>query len=203
MRLRPRVCRLNTCRISPRCADAGCVPDAILEHSDNMKRLLMLTSVAAMIGMAAPAYADPSGNDSDFLKHLSNAGLTYQDPDKAITVAKSVCDLVDKGTSGKDIVDNLQQNNPGFTGDGASKFTAIAASDYCPKYVAGQGQPANGQPANQGQPPSGQPANEGQPASGQPANQGQPPSGQPANEGQPPSETQPANEGQPPKPPGA
>jgi Protein of unknown function (DUF732) len=124
---------------------------------ENMKRLLMLTGVAAMIGMAAPAYADPSGNDAEFLKHLSNAGLSYQDPDKAISVAKSVCDLVDKGTPGTDIVTNLQKLNPGFTGDGASKFTAIAASDYCPKYVAGTSQPPKSpenQPPSDSQPPS-------------------------------------------------
>jgi Protein of unknown function (DUF732) len=168
MWLRVRVCRLNTCRISPQCLDAGCVPDAILEHSYTMKRLLMLTSVAAMIGMAAPAYADPSGNDAEFLKQLKNAGLTYQDPDQAITVAKSVCDLADKGTSGTDIVDNLKKQNPAFTGDGASKFTAIAASDYCPKYMASESQPPKapeGQPANESQPPNGQPPNEGQPPS--------------------------------------
>jgi hypothetical protein len=184
---------------------------------DNMKRLLMLTSAAAMIGMAAPAYADPSGNsgnDADFLKHLSNAGLTYQDPAQAISVAKSVCDLADKGTSGTDIVANLQKLNPGFVGDGAAKFTGIAAGDYCPKYAAGQGQSSQGQPAPQGQPPQGQPAPQGQPPEGQPASQGQPPEGQPASQGQPPNEGQPpnaspssnegqpANEGQPPKPPG-
>ena len=143
-----------------------------------MKRLLMLTSVAAMIGMAAPAYADPSGNDADFLKHLSNAGLSYGDPDKAISVAKDVCDLADKGTSGTDIVDNLKKLNPGFTGDGAAKFTAIAASDYCPKYAVSGNQAPNGQPANESQPPKA-------------------PENQPSNESQPPSESQP------PKPPGA
>ena len=144
----------------------------------NMKRLLMLTSVAAMIGMAAPAYADPSGNDADFLKHLSSAGLTYQDPDKAISVAKSVCDLADKGTSGKDIVDDLKKENPNFTGDGAAKFTAIAASDYCPKYaVSGSQAP---------KPSEAQPPSENQPAGNQPAGENQPP-----------------GEGQPPKPPGA
>lgn len=126
-----------------------------------MKRLLMLTSAAALIGMAAPAYADPSGADADFLKHLSNAGLSYSDPDKAISVAKNVCDLADKGTSGTDIVDNLKKLNPGFTGDGATKFTAIAASDYCPKYAkpAGEGQPPK--PADENQPPK--PADENQP----------------------------------------
>jgi hypothetical protein len=100
-----------------------------------MKRLLLLTSAAAMIGMAAPAYADPSGPDADFLKHLTNAGLSYGDPAQAISVAKNVCDMADKGTPGTDIVTNLQKTNPGFQGDGAAKFTAIAAADYCPKYM--------------------------------------------------------------------
>jgi hypothetical protein len=144
-----------------------------LEHSESMKRLLLLTSVAAMIGMAAPVYADPSGNDADFLKHLSSAGLSYKDPDKAITVAKSVCDLADKGTSGTDIVTDLQKENPDFTGDGAAKFTAIAASDYCPKYAVSASQSPKS------------------------------PESQPPSEGQPPSESQPPSEGQPPKPPGA
>jgi hypothetical protein len=163
----------------------------------HMKRLLMLTSVAAMIGMAAPAYADPSGNsgnDADFLKHLSSAGLTFGDPAQAISAAKNVCDLSDKGTSGTDIVDNLQKQNPGFTGDGAAKFTGIAANDYCPKYAKSKAQSPQGQPANQSQP-----ASEGQPPQGQ-APEGQPPQGQ-APEGQP-AQGQ-APEGQPPKPPGA
>jgi hypothetical protein len=121
-----------------------------------MKRLLMLTSVAAMIGLAAPAYADPSGNDAEFLKHLKNAGLSYQDPDKAISVAKDVCDLADKGTPGTDIVDNLKKQNPDFTGDGAAKFTAIAASDYCPKYATSASQAPKSpesQPSSESQTP--------------------------------------------------
>jgi hypothetical protein len=106
-----------------------------------MKRLLMLTSVAAMIGTAAPAYADPSGDDAEFLKQLSDAGLTYTDPATAISVAKDVCELVDKGTPDTEIVNNLQLRNPGFTGHGAAEFTAIAASEYCPKYLTGEGRP--------------------------------------------------------------
>ena len=54
-----------------------------------MKRLLMLMSVATMMATAAPAYADPaSDNDADFLKQLTAAGVTYQDPAAAIAVAK-------------------------------------------------------------------------------------------------------------------
>ena len=116
--------------------------DPTLEHSGTMKRLLMLTSAAAMIAVAAPAYADPQSDpDADFLSQLRAAGLTYQDPAAAIAVAKDVCALVDKGTPDTEIVKNLQLRNPGFTGDGAAKFTTLAAGEYCPKYLTGQGRP--------------------------------------------------------------
>ncbi|MGB6206686.1 DUF732 domain-containing protein [Mycobacterium sp.] len=104
-----------------------------------MRRLLILTSVAAMVGAAAPAYADPK--DDDFLSQLRAAGLTYQDPAAAIAVAKDVCALVDKGTPDTEIVNNLQLRNPGFTGHGAAEFTTIAAGEYCPKYLTGEGRP--------------------------------------------------------------
>ncbi len=107
-----------------------------------MKRLLMLIGVAIMTAMAPPAYADPpSDNDAAFLKELTDAGLTYRDPNAAIAVAKDVCDLVDKGTPDTDIYKNLQQQNPQFTGTGAAKFTALAAASYCPKYLTGDSQP--------------------------------------------------------------
>ncbi|MFZ3345602.1 MAG: DUF732 domain-containing protein [Mycobacterium sp.] len=107
-----------------------------------MKRLLMLLGVAFMTAVAAPAYADPpSDNDAKFLQELSDAGLTYQDPAVAITVAKDVCDLVDKGTPDTDIVKNLQLRNPSFSGTGAAKFTMYAAASYCPKYLTGDGRP--------------------------------------------------------------
>ena len=107
-----------------------------------MRRVLILTGVAAMIGMAAPAYADPQSDaDADFLSQLREAGLTYKDPAAAIAVAKDVCALVDKGTPDTEIVNNLQLRNPGFTGDGAAKFTMLAAGEYCPKYLTGEGRP--------------------------------------------------------------
>jgi hypothetical protein len=106
------------------------------------KRLLMLTSVAAMIAMAAPAYADdpPSGADADFISQLKAAGLTDQDPKKAIDAAKDMCSLLDNGTPDTEIQSNLISRNPGLTPNGASQFMTLAKGKYCSKY-AGQGQP--------------------------------------------------------------
>lgn len=110
----------------------------------------MLLSVAGTVALAAPAYADPTPTpspspapdpaaDAAFLSELKDAGLTYQDPGAAISAAKTVCELVDTGHSDQEIVNNLQLHNPGFSGTGAAKFTALAAGSYCPKYLTGEG----------------------------------------------------------------
>jgi Protein of unknown function (DUF732) len=118
-----------------------------------MKRLLMLTSAAAMIGMAAPAYADnpPSGADADFISQLNAAGLTNQDPKKAIDAAKDMCSLLDNGTPRADIQNNLVSRNPGLTPNGAAQFMTLAEGKYCSKY-AGQGQAPK--PSNAAKPSS-------------------------------------------------
>jgi hypothetical protein len=121
----------------------GCAAVATLEDSGVMKRLLMLLSVPTMVAVSAPAYADPaSNNDADFLHQLTAAGLSYQDPAQAVAVAKDVCQLVDKGTPDTDIEKNLQLRNPSFSGNGAAKFIMLAAGEYCPKYLTGEGRPA-------------------------------------------------------------
>jgi len=96
-----------------------------------MKPLLALLSLAAIIGTAAPAYADAS--DDQFLAALTASGVTYQDPGKVIAAAKWVCQ-------------SLNQEN-------AAKFTALAASAYCPNKLpppAATPAPAAATPANNG-----------------------------------------------------
>ena len=105
-----------------------------------MRLVLLLASVAAVIGTAAPAYADPDSKDQAFLNALSQAGLTYMNPDRAIAAGKTVCDLANGGMTGEEIVKNLQDRNPGFQGQGAAKFTAIAASAYCPEQLTPEGE---------------------------------------------------------------
>ena len=104
----------------------------------------MLVSVATMTIMAAPAYADPApapNDDADFLKQMTDAGLSYHDPTEAVTVAKSVCDLADKGTSQADIEKDLRSENPSFSGSGVRKFVMLAAGEYCPKYLPSEYKP--------------------------------------------------------------
>jgi hypothetical protein len=128
--------------MNPNVRTRGCARTATLEDSSTMKRLLMLVGVATMTIVAAPAYADPPtppNNDADFVQQLHAAGLTYQDPAKAVAVAKNVCDLADKGTAQTDIEKNLQSQNPSFSGNGVRKFVLLAAGEYCPKYSPSEG----------------------------------------------------------------
>jgi len=130
----------------------GCALTATLEDLRTMKNLMMLVGVATMTIVAAPAYADPPippNNDSDFVQQLHAAGLTYEDPAKAVTVAKDVCDLADKGTAQAEIEKNLQSQNPSFNGKGVRKFVMLAAAEYCPKYLPAEylPKPDEGSPA--------------------------------------------------------
>jgi hypothetical protein len=109
-----------------------------------MKLVLAAASAVVMIGIAAPAYADDGddgdiSNDKAFLAELQQVGLTYPDPDKAVAAAKSVCQLVDDGTSVSEIITELRNRNPSFQGTSAAKFTALAAAHYCPQYMTGGG----------------------------------------------------------------
>ncbi|WP_421840549.1 DUF732 domain-containing protein [Mycobacterium sp.] len=95
-----------------------------------MRFLLTAIGAAAAIGMAAPAHADTI--DQQFLDALRQAGLTYQDANLAIAAGKSVCKLVSQGKHTADVVTVVQKGNPGLHGNSAAKFTAIAATAYCP-----------------------------------------------------------------------
>jgi hypothetical protein len=104
----------------------------------------MLTSVAAVIGMAAPAHADSDNDDQTFLAALTKAGITYQSPDRAVAAGKKVCDLANGGTPQLEILRNIRDLNPGLTLDSAAKFTQAAASVYCPDRLTTAGDGGNG-----------------------------------------------------------
>jgi hypothetical protein len=110
-----------------------------------MRLLPVLTSAAVIIGMAAPAYADSDdNNDGAFLAALTKAGITYQSPERAIAAGKKVCDLASGGKSQLDILRDVRDLNPGFTLNGAAKFTEAAANAYCPDQLSTDSDSGNG-----------------------------------------------------------
>ncbi len=90
------------------------------------------------IGLTAPARAD-ANQDQAFLVSLDAAGITYKDPESAIAAGKTVCTLADGGKSGIEVVQVLQDGNPGLSQVNAARFTAIAAGVYCPGKLPAKG----------------------------------------------------------------
>ena len=108
-----------------------------------MRLLLTLASAAAAVCFAVPALADPPppsvpdnpAADATFLDSLNKAGMTYSSGSSAIAAGRMACDLMNSGTSEKDVVDKLSMLNPGLNSGGAMKFAALASSAYCPDYL--------------------------------------------------------------------
>lgn len=96
-----------------------------------MRIVAYAACAAALTCVAAPAHAD-ANQDQAFLVSLGAAGLTYKDPESAITAGKKVCEMANEGKSGVEVVKVLQDGNPGLTQVNAARFTAISAGVYCP-----------------------------------------------------------------------
>jgi hypothetical protein len=108
-----------------------------------MRLLLSLASLAVLVGLAAPALADPAplvpddpAADSAFLDSLNKAGMRYSNGPSAIAAGRMACNLMNEGTSETDVVSKLTMLNPGLQSAGAMKFAALASSTYCPDYLS-------------------------------------------------------------------
>ena len=96
-----------------------------------MRLLLMLAGLAGMIGMAVHAYADST--DDQFLAAVGQAGIHFDDHDKAIAAGKSVCTMANTSNMRMvNIVIAIHNANPGLAWDKAADFTKIADNAYCP-----------------------------------------------------------------------
>jgi hypothetical protein len=100
-----------------------------------MRRLLVLLGAMALIGLAAPAYADPDEPPPDnagFLAALQKVGISYSNADQVITSGQAVCTCLRNGESGLELVHDVKTHNPGMDMENASNFAMIAAKFYCP-----------------------------------------------------------------------
>lgn len=105
-----------------------------------MKRLLALIGFSTVIGLAAPAHAEPQeyglGDDAGFIGALRDSDIGFNSPDQAIASAKAVCMCLDNGESGLELVHDLKVRNPAITMEHASKFAVLAAKFYCPHQLS-------------------------------------------------------------------
>jgi hypothetical protein len=104
-----------------------------------MRLLVLFASLAAIIGLAVPAQADPSssdpGLDASFLNQLDQAGIRYNSGPAAVAAARTACNMMDSGQKEIDVIKQVMNLNPGFGLAGSTRFTAIASSVYCPDYL--------------------------------------------------------------------
>ena len=104
-----------------------------------MRLLVVLAGLAAVIGLAVPAQADPSGTDpgldGNFLNQLNQAGISYSNGPAAVAAARTACNMMDAGQREIDVIKQVMNLNPGFGLAGSTKFTAIASAVYCPDYL--------------------------------------------------------------------
>ena len=99
-----------------------------------MRRLLVLLGIAATLGLAVPAHADPNV-DASFLDALTKAGITFNNGNGAVSAGKTACGLMEQGQPELDVIQHVSEQNPGISTTSAATFTAIAASAYCPQYL--------------------------------------------------------------------
>jgi len=104
-----------------------------------MRRVLMLFGIAAALGVGVPAHADPGspdpGVDASFLDALTKAGITFNNGAGAVNAGKTACGLMGQGQPELDVIRHVTEQNPGISTTSAAKFTAIAASAYCPQFL--------------------------------------------------------------------
>jgi Protein of unknown function (DUF732) len=104
-----------------------------------MRTLLVVLSVCAAIGLAAPVHADQdeaSGDDAGFLSNLQQVGIHYPNPSQAITAGRSVCGCLNNGEPALELVHDVKIRNSGFTMEEASNFAMISAKYYCPQQLS-------------------------------------------------------------------
>jgi len=99
-----------------------------------MKRLVVTLGIAVSLGSGAPAHADP-GLDASFLDALTKAGLTVLSRSGAVKDGKAACGMMEQGQPELDVIQHVSKQNPGLDTTKAAKFTAIAASAYCPQFL--------------------------------------------------------------------
>ncbi|OBH47701.1 DUF732 domain-containing protein [Mycobacterium mantenii] len=107
-----------------------------------MKPLLTLLGVSLGIAIAVPAHAVPGedeaaadDNNEVFIADLHTVGISFQDPNQAVSAGKAVCGLLSRGVSGLQLLNDLRDNNPALTTNGAAQFATISAKAYCPRQL--------------------------------------------------------------------
>lgn len=80
-----------------------------------MRSLLVLLSIAAALGFAAPIQADPTGDprlDANFLDALQRAGVVFNNGASAVNAAKVACAMMNQGQPEIGVIHSVTEQNP-------------------------------------------------------------------------------------------
>ncbi len=83
-----------------------------------------------------PASAAPSSiastpdQDNKYVQDLNDHGISFANPEAAISNGKTVCDDIRRGVSVPQIVNAFHASNPGLDGD---TYVSISVRAYCPQ----------------------------------------------------------------------
>lgn len=87
---------------------------------------------AAALGFAGSAGANTA--DDAFITQLQADGITPPSAARAISDAHKVCNALDEGYSGQEVI-NAFSDATGLSARDAETFAVDAASAYCPQYL--------------------------------------------------------------------
>jgi len=93
------------------------------------KPLLAVIATAGLLGLAAPAAAEP--DDPGFLGALDQMGIAYPSPADAVAGGQAVCQYLAEGHSTNQAAKGVKNANPSLTLTKASQFVGIAQATYC------------------------------------------------------------------------
>ena len=102
-----------------------------------MFRRTVLTAglLAGLLGFAAPAHADSTGNVDEFLNTLDGLGITSVAPGDAVALGQSLCPLLaDRSQNTANIAAQVSDAIGRPLGAG-TLFTGAAVSFLCPRAV--------------------------------------------------------------------
>ncbi len=92
---------------------------------------------AAALGMATlglAGTANAASADKEFLAAVEQAGISVDNPQQVIKVAKNVCAALDDGTSPDSILSQITSQTD-LTTKQAKAFIVDSAQAYCPEYI--------------------------------------------------------------------
>jgi hypothetical protein len=104
------------------------------------KLLVTSACAATVVGMAAPAHAEPtdpyvyvaSATDDTFLRALDGLGIEQPGGPEAVGIARAACGHIRNGYSIREAVDGVRNAYPGLTLLKGAHFMAVARAIYCP-----------------------------------------------------------------------